>query len=174
MGKRVIAEVNVYAADGDKGIPLRPPPGFIRQMTAYDRELVVGYNAGAGWKAPYGRWIIGRNRPAGDGVGLVMTVQKPDGTFLPLGFHVLQDLRRIDSWRVGRPQQIVQIEAIFEEEARMKNRDIHDTMSPLFEKSAWAAKKDVAQFNFSHISVAETIAEERRIEEGASLLADQR
>ena len=174
MKQRVIPEVNVYAADGDKGIPLRPPPGFIRRMTAYDRELVVGFNAGAGWKSPYGRWVIGRYRMQGEGVGLVMTVQKPDGSFLPLGDHVLLDLKRIDSFRIGRSEQLIQLDSVFDQQRRAKNRDLHESMEPFYEKAAWAARKDMAQFNLSHISVEEMIAEEERIDERASLLAEQR
>jgi hypothetical protein len=100
-----------------------------------------------------------------------MTVQEPDGGYRPLTDLVLQDLRRIDSWRVGMNEQLKQLETVFAAEQMERDRRVRERFAGFGEKARWALKKDLAGFNLTHIGKADLLAEERRIEAKEAQLA---
>lgn len=134
---------------------------------------MVGFNAGAGWKEPLGRWIVGRKRLNDQGFGHVMTVQNPDGTYRPLGDHVLEDLRRIDSWRVGPKEQLRELDRLFRAEEVGRRRRMRERLAipEKIDKVRFALRKDLKSVNFSNITKHDLIAEERRIERMEELQA---
>lgn len=143
---------------------MQPPQAFIDRMTAYDRELVVGWNERLGFKAPLGRWVIGRHRMLGEGIAHVMTVQTPAGHYMALGDHVLTHLRKIDSWRVGHNQQQHDFENMWKAEDEATDKELDEKIEGYIEKMRWALNRDTGDWNLAHVDKADMIQAEAGVE----------
>ncbi len=144
--------------------PLQPPTGFMDKMAAYDKQLTVGWNGNLGFKAPLGRWVIGRHRMLGEGIAHIMTVQTPGGHYMQLGGHVMTHLRKIDSWRVGHNEQARGLEETWEGEEEAADAVIEEQIDSHIEKMRWALRKDTDQFSMAHVSREDQIAGEVGVE----------
>lgn len=144
--------------------PLQPPASFMSTMTAYDKQLTVGWNDSVGFKAPLGRWVIGRHRMLGTGIAHIMTVQTPGGHYMQLGDHIMTHLRMIDSWRVGHDQQAIDFEETWGGEEAAADRVIDDTIDSHIEKMHWALRKDTDQFSLAKVCREDMIAAEIGVE----------
>ena len=145
--------------------PLLPPAGFTDKMAAYDKQLVIGWNQNLGFKAPLGRWVIGRHRMLGEGIAHVMTVQAPDGHYQQVGEHTMNYLRKIDSWRVGHGEQARDLEDTWEDEDEATDKALDEKIDSHIDKMKWALRKDTDEFSLARVSREDQMEAEAGVEQ---------